>query len=169
MDISFFGDDLDIEELQAITGSAELAVQIASELYRRDLPVTEENVREAYNALKLAGTLEAPGDGAVRYMLENRLSPTIENFYRAEHCGSGYYRNETADAVDMDAFIGQVETVIRQAGFSADDETKADCQWLIDNEIPLTEENLKYLKALKGMEFPMQTADVTARISAAIA
>lgn len=169
VDISFFGDDLDIEELQAITGSAELAVQIASELYRRDLPVTEENVREAYNALKLAGTLEAPGDGAVRYMLENRLSPTIENFYRAEHCGSGYYRNETADAVDMDAFIGQVETVIRQAGFTADDETKADCQWLIDNEIPLTEENLKYLKALKGMEFPMQTADVTARIAAAIA
>ena len=165
VDISFFGDDLDIEELQAITGSAELAVQIASELYRRDLPVTEENVREAYNALKLAGTLEAPGDGAVRYMLENGLSSTIENFYRAEHCGSGYYRNETADAVDMDAFIGQVETVIRQAGFTADDETKADCQWLIDNEIPLTEENLKYLKALKGMEFPMQTADVTAYVS----
>ncbi len=168
VDISVFGDDLDIEQLQAITGSAELAVQIASELHRQDLPLTEDNVREAHRALKLAESLEAPGDGAVKYLLDNGLTPTIENLYLAEHSGSSLY-HRAEESVDIDTFIGQVETVIRQAGFAADDQTKADCQWLVDNEIPLTEENLRYLKALRSMEFPMQAEDVRERIAAAVA
>lgn len=169
VDISFFGDDLDLEQLQAITGSAELAVQIASELQRHDLPVTEDNVRDAYNALNLAGMLEAPGDGAIKYLLDNGLAPTIENLYRAEHSGSGLYRRESWESVDISTFMGQVENVIRQAGFAADEQTKADCQWMIDNDIPLTEENLKYLRALKEMEFPMNVRDVTEQIAVAVA
>lgn len=169
VDISFFGDDLDLEQLQAITGSAELAVQIASALQRQDLPVTEDTVRDAYHALNLAGALEAPGDGAIKYLLDNGLLPTIENLYRAEHSGSNLYRNESGESVNIDAFLDQVETVIRQAGFEADEQAKADCQWMIDNEIPLTEENLKYLRALKGMEFPIEAGEVTERIAVAVA
>ena len=39
-------------------------------------------------ALSLAQTLQTPGDGAVKYMLDNGMEPTIGNLYKAEYSGS---------------------------------------------------------------------------------
>ena len=71
VDISFFGDDLDYEQMAAITGSEALARQLAQAMKEADLPCTEENVRGVMEALSLAQTLQTPGDGAVKYMLDN--------------------------------------------------------------------------------------------------
>ena len=66
VDISFFGDDLDYEQMAAITGSEALARQLAQAMKEADLPCTEENVRGVMEALSLAQTLQTPGDGAVK-------------------------------------------------------------------------------------------------------
>ena len=45
VDISKFGDDLDLEQLAQITGSPELAVQIANSLREADLPLADDNFK----------------------------------------------------------------------------------------------------------------------------
>lgn len=168
VDISFFGDDLTMEQLEAITGSVELATQIVSDLRKWDLPVTEDNVRDTFTAMNLAGTLKAPSDGAIKYMLDNGLEPTIENLYRAEFSGSAMYQGNTGESVDISDFSDQVENVIRQAGYPVSDQIKADCQWMIENDIPLTEENFKYMEALKGVELPIDNEQVMEQIAVAV-
>ena len=61
VDISFFGDDLDYEQMAALTGSEALARQLAQAMKEADLPCTEENVRGVMEALSLAQTLQTPG------------------------------------------------------------------------------------------------------------
>lgn len=142
--------------------------RIVSDLRKWDLPVTEDNVRDTFTAMNLAGTLKAPSDGAIKYMLDNGLEPTIENLYRAEFSGSAMYQGNTGESVDISDFSDQVENVIRQAGYPVSDQIKADCQWMIENDIPLTEENFKYMEALKGVELPIDNEQVMEQIAVAV-
>ena len=116
VDISFFGDDLDYEQMAAITGSEALARQLAQAMKEADLPCTEENVRGVMEALSLAQTLQTPGDGAVKYMLDNGMEPTIGNLYKAEYSGSAAYQANPEAAVDMTMFSDQIDAIIARAG-----------------------------------------------------
>lgn len=169
VDISFFGDDLDIAQLEAITGSAALAVQIAEALQKADVPCTQENVKDAVEALALAEKLQKPGDGAVKYMLDNGLEPTIENLYMAQNSGSGNYQRNSGFKIDMTPFMDQVETIIHQSGYPVNDQTKADCQWMLENGVPLNEENLKKLEVLRELEFPIDADMLVENIATAVA
>lgn len=169
VDISFFGDDLDIAQLEAITGSAALAVQIAEALQKADVPCTQENVKDAMEALALAEKLQKPGDGAVKYMLDNGLEPTIENLYMAQNSGSGSYQGNSGFKIDMTPFMDQVETIIHQSGYPVNDQTKADCQWMLENGVPLNEENLKKLEVLRELEFPIDADMLVKNIATAVA
>lgn len=168
VDISFFGDDLDLEQLEAIVGSPELAMQLVQALEQADLPCTGENIKEALEAMELAGSLQKPGDGAIRYMLDNGLEPTIENLYKAEFSGSSSYPANQEASVDMSSFTDQVERVIRQSGFEINEQTMADCQWMLNNGVPLNEENLKLFEALTDLTLPLENELLLERIAAAI-
>lgn len=168
VDISFFGDDLDLEQLTAITGSAQLAAQIVTELKRADLPLSEENIRGVAEALNLAQSLGAPGQSAIRYLIENHLEPSIENFYKAQYSG-GKSQWAAAGSVDVSAFSEQVEKVIRQAGFVPGQTTMEDSQWLLEQELPLTEENLKYYEALREYQPSTETEETVKAAVQAIA
>ena len=163
VDISFFGDDLDYEQMAAITGSEALARQLA------DLPCTEENVRGVMEALSLAQTLQTPGDGAVKYMLDNGMEPTIGNLYKAEYSGSAAYQANPEAAVDMTMFSDQIDAIIARAGLSVDDTSKEACQWLLDNSVPLNEENLAYDMELKNLSLPVQAEALLGSMAAAVA
>ena len=156
VDISFFGDDLDYEQMAAITGSEALARQLAQAMKEADLPCTEENVRGVMEVLSLAQTLQTPGDGAVKYMLDNGMEPTIGNLYKAEYSGSAAYQANPEAAVDMTMFSDQIDAIIARAGLSVDDTSKEACQWLLDNSVPLNEENLAYYMELKNLSLPVQ-------------
>lgn len=166
VDISYFGDDLDLEDLEAIVGSAELAMQLLQAFKEADLPCTEENIREAADALKLAGTLQQPGDDAIRYLVENSMKPTIENLYKAEY--SGNYQTGINEAIDINPFMAQLEQVIREAGLTLNEQTLADSQWMIENEIPFNAENLRYVSALREMAVPIDEEALLSAICTAV-
>lgn len=168
VDISFFGDDLDMEQLEAIAGSPELALQLAQTLKQADIPCTEENIRDAMEAIELAGMLETPGNGAIKYMLDNELEPTIENLYKAENSGCGSYQTAEGMSIDMSPFMDQVARVIEQAGLPVNEQTVADSQWMLENGIPLNEENLKSLEMLRNLTLPLDAAAVMEGIAIAI-
>lgn len=169
VDLSFLGDDLDYEQLEAITGSAALAGQLVSAMREADLPASEDNVKDMIETVSMAGELQAPGDGAIKYLLDNQLEPTVENLYKAEFSGSNMYQAKSDGTVDISSFSDQVESVIRQAGLTVSDETVSDSKWLLENEIPLTAENLQYYELLKNGSFPIDMKTLSEQIASAIA
>jgi len=121
VDISKFGDDLDLEQLAQITGSPELAVQIANSLREADLPLADDNFKQIAETVNMADSLSALDDGAVKYLIDNRLEPTVRNIYFAEHSASAGYIS--AEQQDISSFLPQVKNVIASAGLEVNDDT----------------------------------------------
>lgn len=168
VDISIFGDSLSDEQLEELAGSEALAIQMAQEIAAADLPVTQDNLEESMEGMEMARELSAPTDGAVKYMLDNGLEPTIENLYKAEFSGSGSYQ-KPQETVFLDGLQQQITAVIEEAGLAVSEESLADSRWLIENEIPLTPENLIYMQGLKGLQLPAEEQAVMEAMAKAMA
>jgi hypothetical protein len=168
VDISIFGDDLDLEQLEAITGSTELAMQLASAMQEADLPLTEENLQDAVDALQLAGTIQQPNQSAAKYLIDNELAPTIENLYLAGYSGDVQHMPD-GEAINFDDFAEQMDAVIRQAGYTVNEQTVEDAKWLIENEVAYTPENFEYYEALMEMSFPISQDKLLSAITNAVA
>lgn len=154
VDISCFGDGLSKEQLEAVAGSAALAQALSAEFAQADLPLTTDNYDDAKEAVAMAAELTAPTDGAVKYMLDNQMEPTIENLYKAEYSGSASYQTSAETQIEYDKIMPQIADVVEQAGLPLSEENIADSKWLIENEVPLTSENLLYYQELKNIELP---------------
>lgn len=150
VDISQFGDDLDFEQLAQITGSPELAAQIANSLREADLPLTDDNFKQIAETVDMADSLSPLDDGAVKYLIDNQLEPTVQNIYFAEHSASAGYI--PAEQQDISSFLPQVKNIIVSAGLEVNDDTIATSKWMLENDIPLTKENLTYAQALRQTE-----------------
>ena len=164
-----FGDGLDAAQLEEMTGSAALAQQLEHIFDTADLPVTEENIEAGLEAFSQSQMLGEMSDGAIKYMLDNHLEPTIENIYKAQYSGSAAYRAADNSAVDFPELMGQIENKISEMGFPVNETTMEDSRWLVENEIPLTEENLSYYEKLKEMDFPTDGLKVADAIVNAVA
>ena len=88
VDIRIFGDDVSVEKIAEVLGSAGVG-QIEAALRMADLPATEQNVSETEEALEMAENLEPLSDGAKKYILDNGLDATIDNLYKAEYSAGG--------------------------------------------------------------------------------
>lgn len=147
-DVSCFGDDLSRAQLEEIAGSTALAQQLKQKLKEADLPVTDENVAMCEKAYEQAMSLPEMTEGSIKYMLDNQLEPTIENFYKAVHSGSGSYTVEAT--IDITGMQAQVEEIIKEAGLQISEKSVSDSKWLLANEVALTADNLRYLTDLKN-------------------
>ena len=161
-----FGDDLDAAELEAMTGSVALANQLEQAFKEADLPATDENIATSIEAFEQLQMLQPMTDGAIKYMLDNQLQPTIENLYMAQFSGSAGYTGQTVE--DMEQLSGQIQNMLSSMGLPVNENTMADCQWLIQNDVPLTEENLTYYENLKTLELPADPSQAMGQIADAI-
>ena len=166
-DVSCFGDDLSKAQLEEITGSAALARQLEHKLKEMDLPVTEENLAACEQAYAQASTLPVLNDGGLKYMLDNQLEPTVENLYKAAHSGGANYAGPTA-TVDIADIQTQVENIIMEAGLQVSNQSLADSKWLMENDIALTVDNLRYLTDLRAYTGTLSETDVVNAIVTAV-
>lgn len=166
VDISAFGDDLDFEQLAQITGSPELAAQIADSLREADLPLTDDNFKQIAETVDMADSLSPLDDGAVKYLIDNQLEPTVQNIYFARHSASAGYM--PAEQQDISSFLPQVKNVIASAGLEVNDDTIATSKWMLENDIPLTKENLTYAQALRQTELTTGAEDIAALAAEAV-
>ena len=166
VDVSKFGDDLDLEQLAQITGSPELAIQIANSLREADLPLADDNFKQIADTVDMADSLSALDDGAVKYLIDNQLEPTVRNIYFAEHSASAGYI--PAEQQDISSFLPQVKNVIASAGLEVNDDTIATSKWMLENNIPLTKENLTYAQALRQTELTTGLEDVAGLAAEAV-
>lgn len=164
VDTSYMGDDLSAEQLEKVGENISAAVTLARKMQGADIPVTEDNLEEGVKSISQGEELQPLNEGAVKYLLDNNMSPTLENIYIAEHCGSDAYTESYAkdqeQQIDFEAIKPQIEEVISGAGYPVNEQTIADSTWMIENEIPFTSDNFAYMQKLKEMSLPLSENDM---------
>ena len=166
-DISCFGDDLSKAQLEELTGSTALAQHLEQKLKASDLPSTEENVAACERAYEQAKSVGALTNGSIKYLLDNQLAPTIENFYKAAHVGGGCYTTSGND-VDIKNMQTQITGIIKGAGMKVNEQAVSDSKWLIANGIALTADNLRYLRDLRSYNGELPEEKITDAIVTAL-
>ena len=71
--------------------------------------------------------------------------------------------------MDVSGLEAQIARVINQSGRKEQEQAFADSQWMIQNKIPLTADNLNYLGELKAMSFPQSTEKLLDQMIMAVA
>lgn len=179
-----YTDDLDAETLSQITGSAAFAEELARQFQAHDIPLTEENVRAVKDAFERAMQTGEIGEGAIKYMVENQMEPSIDNFYLADHSaasdsrrqahgyyaadGTGYYAKKAED-YNWEQLRPQIERVLEEAGLEVTDENVEKAQWLIGVGVPLTAETMQTLHEIGQAKQPWDREKVLVAAAAAIA
>ena len=169
MDISVFGDTLDAEQIEKIAAGAGEARQLEIAMAQADLPLTQENLADCQDAMEQAADLAICNDEAVKYMLDNELPPTVENLYMAQHSIGGT-SGRPPESVDLDENLkSQIAKIITEAGLAVNDASLSCSQWMMEQQIPLTAENLAYAMDLKNAALPPSEDQVVAAMTEAMA
>ena len=179
-----YTDDLDADTLSQITGSTAFAEELARQFQAHDIPLTEENVRAVKDAFERAMQTAEIGEGTVKYMVENRMEPTIDNFYLAGHSAAsdsrrqahGYYAADgtgylakKAEDYNWEQLRPQIERVLEEAGLEINEENIEGAQWLIGVGVPLTAETMQRLHETRQAEQPWDRDKILSAAAAAIA
>lgn len=149
-DTSYFSGELSKEQMEQIAGSAALAAQ-----YER--------------AFQQANAIQPLSEGAVKYILDNELEPTISNIYHAQYNGTYAYVNQPDESLDETQIAEQIEKVIVAAGMELSEENMFACKWLAANEIPVTAGNLSRMCALKELKLPIENEELLRAMQTAVA
>ena len=180
--IDGFNDDLDAETLKNITGNEVMAGEILDAFHQNDIPATKENIDDILKALEKGASLTAPKDTAVNFIVDNKLEPSIDNFYLADHAtngkkggqGSYYmesgYLNKIGADSSYDDIASSISQVIKEAGFEADDEKMQDtARQLLKDGLALTPDNLQRKTEIDSISFPLTSKEIIESATAAIA
>ena len=182
--IAGYNDDLDMETLEQITGSKSMALDIQKNFVENDIPVTEENVRDVVNATEVAKQIKEPGEGTTKYLVENQMSPTVENLYLASYSGSvgsakqsygyydqnglGYYAKK-AEEYDWGSLQEQMESIIEKAGLEVNDTNMQNARFLVESGIPLTTDTIGRMAQITKLHFPLEESQLLRAAAIAIA
>lgn len=166
--VAGYNDNLDKDKLKEITGSEVYAGELAAAFSKYNLPVSNANISDAKAAMDMAMEVSSISEGAMKYMVENRLEPTIENIYLASHngvnsegSGSGYfmdvngYLGKKSDVIQDLSIENQVKSIIENAGFEANEEKIKDAFTMIDSGMAVTAESFERYEQLKSLELPL--------------
>lgn len=182
--IEGYNDDLDMETLEQIAGSKELAIVLQQNLKENDIPVTEENANEMMNAYHTAKQIPKPEEGTTKYLLENGMDPTIENLYLASYSGSGdgsrqsygyydqnglgYYAKKAED-YDWEVLREQMEDIIAQAGLPVNETSFEQAKFLVEKGIPLTTDTLSGMADMAQITYPFDEETLFRSMAIALA
>ena len=190
--IQGYNDNLSVDKITEITGNSGYAESIAKELSYADAPVTEDNIEQIDKVVDQALTMEAPGEGALAYMVSQKMEPTMANMYKAEHSSvnvnrqsgrmTGYasnaYSKQGIDAAgfrktniskeDYQQIEKQIENRILADGLEATPEALEYGKWLLEKGLPVTGENICILQEIKDVSFPLDIKQVIKQAALAI-
>ncbi len=146
---STISSDIPLEAIEEVVGSLAVARSIEDTLQDLGLTLTENNQQNFVNAITMAKEVASQGDylskGAIAYLLENNLAPSIENLYQATFSAA---RRSSPSMEISSELQGLIEDVVAQSD-REDGQALEDAQWMLQENLPLTKENLSYVKELR--------------------
>ncbi|MDR2547286.1 MAG: DUF6240 domain-containing protein [Lachnospiraceae bacterium] len=170
----------------------ELVRHELEQLFReRNLSVTEENITQAMATWEKVRDITTLSDGAIKYIIENQLSLSLDNLYLAIHSGgndaerqgSGYFAEETsggengrggylsqkASEYDWEKLIPQIKKMLTESGFPDNESNVNIGRWLIEKGVPLTSENIVAIQRINDLSLPISPRQFAAVTAAAVA
>lgn len=100
-------------------------------------------------ALSKAREITEIPDKAALYLIRNNMAPTIDNVYRAVYGAGEEEQAVSQAAIDQVALMDrQVGSLFGRAGLTYDDNTRATAAEFLQNEIPLTFDNINKFAAI---------------------
>ncbi len=128
---------------------------IIEKLQNADIPVTRENVDAIEGAAVMAREAAVMSDNSFAYLIKNNMAPSAGNIYRAAHCGELKAVRLSQDAwsqleKSVAVIVGSAAETVKASGISLPEES--DARWLLEHEIPVTQENLIYKKQLENLK-----------------
>lgn len=155
--VYFAGGGLSASEIEQVVGSAGLAEEIATKMNEGNLPATQENVEELSTALDKVSQIGNLSEDVKNYLVKNQLEPTIDNIYKAEHmqsCGENTAQRKkvTVTEEEWQQLMPQAANVIKRAGLEPDGKLLNTARNLLENDIPITKENILYKSQLDHLD-----------------
>ena len=142
------------------------STETAARLQEANLPVTAQNLEQIDKALSLSDTITKMDDKAMKYLLLNNAKPTIENIYKAYYSGNAK-RQEVSQSLTQEEWTAlgdQIKTVIETAGYEVNEDNLKEAGWILENNLPLTQETFSYKKALEEIKSNSSPEKVLDRI-----
>lgn len=151
--------DVDVETMVTILDQIKVAVaKGGGEIDGFTDKLAKETLEKILGSSAYAEALESGLDeGAAAYMVEQRMTPTAENIYRAKYSAGAYQGAGGQEVPDREsgtgkAFWDQIDKVIEDAGLPDNEESREDAAFLLRHDIPVTEENLQLYERVKAFE-----------------
>lgn len=162
-----YTDTLDSKTLEAIAGK-ELAASIQNAAESAGVVLTESNVAEIKDAVTMAESLNALSDETIHYMVTSGKDAEIEKLYFAQHSSINTAK-EQGIGIDPIQMKAQIEEIIDRTGLVHDEKNFEIAEEIVRSGIPLTEETLQNMIALKSLQLPMSIDDICTAVMNAVA
>lgn len=115
------------------------------------LPATAENVAAVKKALDLSDSVKKMDDKTIQYLISTGAAPSLENIYKAYY-SSRSGSTQPLSEEEWSKLRGQAGDILTSAGYEATTENLDSAKWLIEHQLPLTEETFTYKKELENLK-----------------
>ena len=146
-------------ELSGFICDEEILSAVTEAFRMHVVPMSEENVREAVDAVKMLSEIEEISDGLCEFILRGGIRPTIENVYRLR------YEREQAMPVTREfeeEELRLIDEVLESADLAEDVFARSVAEWILSKNILLSTGNVELLYGLWTTDLPMDYYEAAA-------
>ncbi len=160
---------VDSDVAEEILGDAALAGNITQRFHEYGVVPTEDNIKEAGEAVAMAQAVEAPSRTEAGYMAASGMEPTIENLYQTEHTPVPEQGSEPLSESDWEQLKSQAEKLLSEAGIEPNEDNLDTARWMIEQGIPMSKEMLCAFSNILTVDGEMSTDEIVDTIAQAMA
>lgn len=160
---------IDSEMAEEILGNAALAESVTKNFQEYRVPVTEDNLKDAKEAIAMAQEIETPTRAQAGYMAANEIEPTIENLYCTEHTPVPEQSGKPLSDQEWEQLKSQAEKLLAEAGLEPTEENLDTSRWLIEQGIPMDKDMLRAFSGILSVDGSMSTDEIVFSIAQAMA
>lgn len=139
-----------VERVKSQRHEREESVQRQVEKGKEEREYFDEIEDRIMAAAQMASQVAGMSDASIRYFLENDLSFTPADISNSSAVtATGTYKENRAS---FDAVEKQAEVILENSGLEADEKNLETAQWLYENDVPVTGENIRAYQTLEELK-----------------
>lgn len=125
--------------------------EIKKAMEAENLPINNDSIDRIKGALKLSENIPHMDRKDMLYLIKKGLAPSIENLYKARYSSQSNESIEKLSDAEWKKLIPQVTEILGDTEDMVDNATLEDARWLIENNIPLTMDNISLLISFRDL------------------
>ena len=141
------------QQMEAIDKMSENAAKevIKKALAAANLPDTPSNVSKVMRTMNMSTVIPAMTSATKAYIVENNIDLTVENVYKSTY-SSGNTEIVNISDETFDELKDSILKTIEKAGLEENDQNIENARWLLDNDLPVNERNLRKIDDINAVQ-----------------